>query len=245
MAGRTAYCVRMRSAIIEEIKTTELPLSLLSGQPDTPGYNPLHWAQAKCYAFILSQQEKLDAVEVRLIYCQVETEELQQFTARFAVQELESFYLDLLRRYHRWAQLRADWSVLRNQQALALPFPFASYREGQRADGSGNLPRSRFRFTRVLSGPYRHRQDHLLPLPRGQGDGGSKSSPTSSTSPPRPLPARWPKKGFALMQQKGMRLKRVTLTAKDKICFLEERLCNPDDCPYARGLLRPGAGCPV
>ena len=59
------------SAIIEEIKTTELPLSLLSGQPDTPGYNPLHWAQAKCYAFILSQQEKLDAVEVRLIYCQV------------------------------------------------------------------------------------------------------------------------------------------------------------------------------
>lgn len=37
------------------------------------------------------------------------------------------------------------------------------------------------------------------------------------------------------MQQKGMRLKRVTLTAKDKICFLEERLCNPDDCPYARG----------
>lgn len=68
------------SAIIEEIKTTELPLSLLSGQPDTPGYNPLHWAQAKCYAFILSQQEKLDAVEVRLIYCQVETEELQQFT---------------------------------------------------------------------------------------------------------------------------------------------------------------------
>src|SRR5699024_11313953 len=41
--------------------------------------------------------------------------------------------------------------------------------------------------------------------------------------------------GFALMQQKGMRLKRVTLTAKDKICFLAERLCNPDDCPYARG----------
>ena len=30
------------------------------------------------------EQEKLDAVEVRLIYCQVETEELQQFTARLA-----------------------------------------------------------------------------------------------------------------------------------------------------------------
>lgn len=40
--------------------------------------------------------------------------------------------------------------------------------------------------------------------------------------------------GFSLMQQKGLRLKRVTLTAKDKICFLPERLCNPDDCPYAK-----------
>ena len=27
----------------------------------------------------------------------------------------------------------------------------------------------------------------------------------------------------------------MTLTAKDKICFLEERRCNPEDCPYARG----------
>ena len=222
------------SAIIEEIKTTELPLSLLSSQPDTPGYNPLHWAQAKCYAFILSQQEKLDTVEVRLIYCQVETEELQQFTARFAAQELESFYLDLLRRYHRWAQLRADWSVLRNQQALALPFPFASYREGQRqmaaviyraaASGSRVFCQAPTGIGKTISS--------LFPAVKAMGE--QKLSHifylTAKTSTRAVA-----EEGFALMQQKGMRLKRVTLTAKDKICFLEERLCNPDDCPYARG----------
>ena len=40
---------------------------------------------------------------------------------------------------------------------------------------------------------------------------------------------------FARMQEKGLRLRRVSLTAKDRICFLPERLCNPDDCPYAKG----------
>ena len=37
------------------------------------------------------------------------------------------------------------------------------------------------------------------------------------------------------MRNGGLRLKTVTLTAKDKICFLEERKCNPEDCPYANG----------
>ena len=32
-----------------------------------------------------------------------------------------------------------------------------------------------------------------------------------------------------------LRLKSVTLTAKDKICFMEETECNPVDCPYAKG----------
>ena len=38
-----------------------------------------------------------------------------------------------------------------------------------------------------------------------------------------------------LLRMKGMRLKSVILTAKEKICFMEETECNPDYCPYARG----------
>ena len=40
---------------------------------------------------------------------------------------------------------------------------------------------------------------------------------------------------FANLRQQGLRLKTITLTAKDKICFQEERNCNPVDCPYADG----------
>ena len=30
-------------------------------------------------------------------------------------------------------------------------------------------------------------------------------------------------------------MKVITLTAKEKICFCEETVCNPDSCPYAKG----------
>ncbi len=220
--------------IIEEIKSTELPLSLISGQPHSPGYNLLHWAQAKCYAFILSQQQNLDRVGVRLIYCQVETEEVERFTSFFDRDCLSQFYLDLLRRYLRWAKLRSDWSTLRNRAAIGLPFPFPSYRQGQR-QMAAVIYRAASSSSRVLcQAPTGIGKtiSSLFPAVKAMGEG--KLSHifylTAKTSTRAVA-----EEGFARMQQRGMRLKRVTLTAKDKICFLQERLCNPDDCPYAKG----------
>ena len=40
---------------------------------------------------------------------------------------------------------------------------------------------------------------------------------------------------ITLMREKGLQLKSVILTAKDKICFIEETECNPAACPYAKG----------
>ena len=38
-----------------------------------------------------------------------------------------------------------------------------------------------------------------------------------------------------LMRKKGLKFKSVVLTAKDKVCFMEETDCNPEYCPYAKG----------
>ena len=40
---------------------------------------------------------------------------------------------------------------------------------------------------------------------------------------------------FRVLRQRGQHFKTVTLTAKDKICFMEETECNPEYCPYAKG----------
>ncbi len=40
---------------------------------------------------------------------------------------------------------------------------------------------------------------------------------------------------FDLLRERGLHFKTVVLTARDKICFMEESECNPDSCPYAKG----------
>ena len=40
---------------------------------------------------------------------------------------------------------------------------------------------------------------------------------------------------FSVLKKQGLQYKVVTLTAKEKICPLEETSCNPDQCPYAKG----------
>ena len=40
---------------------------------------------------------------------------------------------------------------------------------------------------------------------------------------------------FQTLRQQGLRMKVITLTAREKICFCEEAACNPEVCPYADG----------
>ena len=40
---------------------------------------------------------------------------------------------------------------------------------------------------------------------------------------------------FQRMKDMGLKFISITITAKDKICFKEERQCNPGYCEYARG----------
>ena len=37
------------------------------------------------------------------------------------------------------------------------------------------------------------------------------------------------------MSEKGLELKSLTITAKEKICFCNEVECNPENCIYAKG----------
>lgn len=40
---------------------------------------------------------------------------------------------------------------------------------------------------------------------------------------------------YAILRAAGLHFRTVTLTAKDKICHLDEHNCNPEVCEYARG----------
>jgi DNA excision repair protein ERCC-2 len=74
--------------IIDEIKTTGLPLSHLYTQQEK------HLAQAKCYAclFLKSSDEPVSHIAVQLTYFQLESKELKRHKWEYSADELEAFF---------------------------------------------------------------------------------------------------------------------------------------------------------
>ena len=113
---------------IDEIKTTTLPPEFITGEQ-----NPEHWAQAQIYAAIYARQQGLPAMRVRLVYYQVDENLEFTFNHDYSADALDAIVTDLLTQYAPWAKRSAEWQRMSRASRQALPFPFASYRPGQRA----------------------------------------------------------------------------------------------------------------
>src|SRR5512133_4302653 len=113
--------------IIEEIKTTSLSLDLVC-----EAHNPLHWAQAQCYAFMYAQQHQLSGVCIHLTYYHLDSRKEKTFERYLTLAELETFFHDLLTPYLDWFRKVHAWQDRRDQSIQQLDFPYAEYRPGQR-----------------------------------------------------------------------------------------------------------------
>lgn len=214
---------------IEEIKSVTDPVSSI-----TENYNPLHWAQVSCYAYIFSAKEKLTSVDLRLIYCEVETEKIKEFTRLSTFIELETFFNSLIKSYEPWVRFDIKRISERNDSLKRLVFPFNSYRAGQR-----ELAVSVYRS-------IKNKRNLFAKAPTGIGKTIStlfpalKAMPEQLTSRIFYLTARTTNRAVAeetlsLLKKQDLHLNFITLTAKEKICFLEKTSCTPQSCQYARG----------
>lgn len=163
----------------------------------------------------------------------METEELKYFHYEYTIRELENWFMEIINSYRRWADFQYEWQGLRQQSIKQLVFPFP-YREGQK-----NL------VTYVYQTIY-HRKKLFIEAPTGVGKTISTVFPSIKAMGEGKgqrifyLTAKTVTRTVAndtleLLRKQMLRLKSVTLTAKDKICFMEETECNPVDCPYAKG----------
>jgi DNA excision repair protein ERCC-2 len=215
--------------IIEEIKTTTRDPNYFKKNE-----NPVHWAQVKTYAYIYGHQQGLEEIITRLTYYQIDTGATREYQLTFDISELEIFFNDLVARYLAWAETIFDWSDRRDKSIQNLEFPFGNYRSGQRqmVDESSRL--------------IRHNGQLLVQAATGIGKTiavlypSVKSLADEITQKIFYLTARTTgrmaaEKALDELRAKGLRLKSVTLTAKDKICFCPDSACNPEECEYARG----------
>ena len=212
---------------IDEIKGTYRDIDKMKGAVS------VHLAQAKCYAYIYGREHGLAQVRVRLTYCNIDTERVRYFHFEYPMEELAEWFEDMIRQYRKWADFRFAWQKLRTDSIKELSFPFP-YRKGQKELASY-----------VYQTIY-HRRKLFLEAPTGVGKTISTLFPAVKALgeklvqrifylTAKTITRTVAEDALGLMRERGLRCKSITLTAKDKICFMEETECNPDYCPYAKG----------
>ena len=215
--------------LIEEIKTTTRnPDYFLNNE------QPVHWGQIKTYAYMYASARGLDEICTQLVYYQIDTAEMREIKRTFGISELEAYFNDLVNRYLEWAATIIDWSAARDASINKLDFPFASYRPGQH------------RMAKEAYRTIRNRGQMLVQAATGIGKTIAVLYPAIKTLAEergqkifyltaRTTGQRVAETALGELRAKGLRLKSVTLTAKDKICFCPDSACHPDECEYARG----------
>ncbi len=215
--------------VIDEIKSTSRPLEYIDED-----FSLLHWAQAKCYAFIYCTQNALDRILVQLTYFHIETEEKKIIRKLFLFEELEVYMAQLLDKYLVWAGIADNWNTQRDTAIKKLQFPFENYRKGQRELAVAvykTIMQEKKLFVQAPTGIGKTIST-LFPAVKAYGEQHiSKIFYLTAKTITRQVA----EEAFVKMRAQGLKFRTLTLTAKDKICFKSELNCNPDFCEYAKG----------
>lgn len=228
--GRADGIIQKETGIcIDEIKSTTRDF----GQWDE-SFSDIHWAQVKCYGYIYAAQVGLKVIEVQLTYYQLNSGETQIFTRSYSLEDLEDFFIKVVQSYLDWAKKIESWAEVRNLSIHSLAFPYPSYRSGQRELVIAvykTIEQGKKLFAQAPTGIGKTMAT-LYPALKSLAEGLSREVfyLTAKT-----MTRTVAEKALSDLQNHGLRIKRLTLTAKDKICFLPDSTCDPVECPYARG----------
>ena len=213
--------------VIDEIKGVFRDVERME-EPD-----PVHLAQARCYACIYAEQQNLEKIGVQMTYANLDTEEIRRFSSSYTRSELEEWFAHLTEAYQKWAQMQLEWKTERKASIGKTVFPYP-YREGQKE---------------LASAVYRtiwHGKKLFIQAPTGVGKTLSTVFPAVQAVgqelgdkifylTAKTITRTVAEEAFSLLKKQGLHYKVLTLTAKEKICFCEEPDCNPEKCPYAKG----------
>lgn len=216
-------------ALIDEIKTTTRTLKELEYNT-----NPLHWAQVKCYGYFYCIKEELSNIDLQLTYYNVENSEIKRIVKNFSFFELEEFYLNLLDLYLDFSIMIVEFRKKRDEKIKSTTFPFPIYRKGQRELSVAvyNVISTESRLFVEAPTGIGKTMSTIFPSIKALGN---KKTDKIFYLTARSTTKEEANKAIVRLMGKGLELKTLTITAKEKICLNNEIKCNPKDCPYAKG----------
>lgn len=217
------------SFMIDEIKSTSGDLTFI----EIESY-PVHWAQAKCYAYMAAREHELTHMSVQLTYMQLPSGELKRFRKEFSYAELEAFVHEIVAGYAPYARLRIAHRDQRNQSIPPLAFPYPEYRAGQRKLAGAVYKSIQEKVNLFAKAPTGIGKtiSTIFPAVKAIGEGHLQQIfyLTARTTNRAAAEA-----AFTMLVQSGLRMHVVTLTAKEKVCLQEQVSCRKEDCPFAEG----------
>jgi DNA excision repair protein ERCC-2 len=211
---------------VEEIKTVTAGWT---GEVD-----PLHWAQGKLYAALLLDTLAAPRIEVRLTYYNLDSDHVTPFRLTFTRAELAAFFARVTGEYLDWLRVENDWLNQRNARVAAASFPFVGYRPGQRELAVAAY-RACARGGRLFAeAPTGIGKTVSVLFPAAKALGEEKLAKvfylTAKTSGRAVAEA-----GLDDLRRAGMKLRAVTLTAREKVCVRDGQPCDMATCPLALG----------
>ncbi|MCP3925620.1 MAG: ATP-dependent DNA helicase [Desulfobacterales bacterium] len=215
--------------IIDEIKSTYKDPSWFEHNE-----NQKHWSQVKVYAYLYASKNSLESINTKVTYYNLVTEEVKEYDKSHTLEELQLFFEDLVKDYIKWQSLVAKWRSVRDKSIENMDFPFETYRNGQR-DMAVNV---------YLA--IKNKEQLLCKAPTGIGKTIAAIFPSIKSLKENHitrifyLTARTTgrtvaNKALDILRKKGLKIKYIVLTAKEKICFNKDAACNGQECEYARG----------
>ncbi|EUJ28842.1 DNA repair helicase family protein [Listeria floridensis FSL S10-1187] len=229
------FCVHGRAdgiidgEVIDEIKTTKTAL----GELPEGGYE-VHWAQAILYGYFYASEHGLSEMTIQLTYYHLAEEVITRLQRQLSLEEMQRYFLELLGEFAQFAVFMHAFKKERNETIKQLSFPYPEYRKGQRELSIAvyrTIAAEEKLFSEAPTGIGKT-MSTLFPAIKAIGEGKTdKLFYLTAKTATRQVAEDAARE----LRKQQMRLKSVTLTAKDKICFLTERSCNPDDCSFANG----------
>lgn len=214
---------------IIEIKTIANASSSLPSEVDF-----LHLAQARIYAYMFCRENNLttSTIQVTVKYILIHNFSIKDFNENISYQDLEKFFVKTCLFYLESGRIKREYEEIRDASIRSLTFPYDTLRSGQKE----------FMNT-VLNGMKKH-QPLLVQAPTGTGKTISTLYPVVKGITQKYsdyifyVTAKSSTQNVAIktlddMRAKGLVIKSIQITAKEKICLCKDLYCDMNVCPYA------------
>ncbi len=225
LQGRLDGVLALESGVVvEEIKTFVrdcLP------EPDS-----LHWAQLKVYGFLYASEQQLPGVQLQLTYLELKSGHTREWREDWTLERLAAFFQETVSFYLNWLEAQGQWWECRDPSIRSLSFPYPSYRLGQRELAVAvyrTLQRGGRLFAEAPTGVGKT-MSVLFPAIKSLGEG-LVDRVFYLTA--RTVGRRVAEKCLGDLRDQGLRLRSLTLTAREKICPREGGVCDLKECPLA------------